>query len=214
MADTITLNALALDNPIVAAQSASKVNYAGERHPNIKTVTFYKTVQTLADANDLQYNNLYLPSLLLADEVVNAVAERAASGANVIVTASSNLYEVGKIESRFHLSPIMLLHKIGVLDLLTLADLSCADNDDLDLIAQHNVKTIILPTYSAGTGNGFAPVIAMLNRGIKINIGTGSGFNPTHSLELEAKYLSVTTAGLMHEQNILSNKAALALTFL
>ncbi len=156
--------------------------------------------------NTVANGNIFIPSL--ADEtdiecafdyLLNNV------GTTAIVHTAFDLEETGIIEARYKLSPIMLLHKIGVLDRCIIAGGVCLDNDDLDLMAQENVPLVLLPTADAGYGHGFAPVCAALRRGIRVGIGTYDGkYNSMHDLDVEANFLRLTANAEMRTQDALT----------
>lgn len=204
------IDSFCLQSPQLSLQSADEVIFAGDSDPKLDGVTFYKTVREKSDVSGAR---LYLPSLCdCEDDVVNAVADASACGADVLIKACYNLEECGKIESRFKLSPIMLLHKIGVLPLVKIVGGVVLDNDDIDLMVQEGTPLILLPTYCAAMGWGFAPVNACMARGLKMRLGTGADKNNSaHSLRYEAEFLSLTASAEMKSPNAFPLDAALRL---
>ncbi len=125
--------------------------------------------------------------------------------ARAIVRAAFDLEESGIIEARYKLSPIMLLHKLGIISNCMIAGGVCLDNDDLDLMAQENVPLILLPTADAGYGHGFAPVCAAIKRGVRVGVGTYDGkYNKTHDIDNELKFLRLVTNAEMSRENSLT----------
>ena len=165
----------------------------------IKIVLPYKT--TLASGvSDVFLNDMLDEDLLgsVCDYIIN-------NNARLIVRAAYDLEEAGIIEARYKLSPIMLLHKLGILGSCTIAGGVCLDNDDLDLMAQENVPLILLPTADAGYGHGFAPVCAAVNRGIRVGVGTyDCKYNPKADIEYELKFLTLSANAEMRAENALS----------
>lgn len=149
--------------------------------------------------------DIYLSSMLDEDLLANACDHIVTSGARAVVRAAYDLNEAGLIEAKYKLSPIMLLHKLGVLDRCEIAGGVCLDNDDLDLMAQEGVPLILLPTADAGYGHGYAPVCAALRRGIRVGVGTFDGkYNKEHDLDREIEFLRLTANAEMRTENALS----------
>lgn len=151
--------------------------------------------------------NVYLDDMLDEQRLAEFCDHIVTSGARAIVRAAFDINEAGKIEAAYKLSPIMLLHKLGVLGSCTIAGGVCLDNDDLDLMAQENVPLVLTPTASAGYGHGFAPVVAAVRRGLKLGIGTFDGkYNTAHDVAYEAEFLRLTANAEMSTENALDNK--------
>ena len=149
--------------------------------------------------------NIYLTDMLDEDAFMSACDHLISSDVRAVVRTAYELNETGMIEAKYKLSPIMLLHKMGVLDKCTIAGGVCLDNDDLDLMAQEGVALIITPTASAGYGHGYAPVCAALRRGICVGVGTFDGkYNPAHELDRELEFLRLTANAEMRVENALS----------
>ena len=151
-------------------------------------------------------DKIFISSLLKAeddlDEIVDYCVEKSAK---VIVCAGDDLYDSGVLEAREHLSPVMFLHKIGLLDRnCSVVGGICLERDDADLMAQVGASLIVCPTYSCGTGRGI-PVISPALGKIKISLGTfDNSFNKSGSIIEEAKTLYLGTAAVMRWQNALS----------
>lgn len=149
----------------------------------------------------------YLPDMCDETALEGFCDYLAATKARAVVRAAYDIREAGVIEARYKLSPIMLLHKLGVLDSCTIAGGVCLDNDDLDLMAQEGVPLVLTPTASAGYGHGFAPVCAAVRRGIRVGVGTFDGkYNAGASLAYELEFLRLTTNAEMSDENALSSE--------
>lgn len=149
--------------------------------------------------------DVYLPDMCDESTLESFCDHIVTSKARAVVRAAYDLRECGIIEARFKLSPVMLLHKLGVLDMCTIAGAVCLDNDDLDLMAQEGVPLVLTPTASAGYGHGFAPVCAAVRRGIRVGVGTFDGkYNANASLDYELEFLRLTANAEMSEENALS----------
>ncbi len=150
--------------------------------------------------------DIYLPTMTDEDLLENACDYIVTTGARAIVRAAYDLNESGIIEAKYKLSPVMLLHRLGVLDKCIVAGGVCLDNDDLDLMAQENVPLIILPTADAGYGHGFAPVCAALKRGVRVGVGTFDGkYNRACDINYETDFLKLTANAEMSTENALSD---------
>lgn len=167
---------------------------------------FYKRVEKVEDCEG--YKNLFLPSLLFENDVINAVADRVSEGACAIIGVSSTLEEVGILDSKVKLSPVMILHKLGILGSVSVCGGVYLDNDDLDLLAQERTRLILTPISSAEQGHGFPPIVAALRRGVRVSLGTGDSNEP---LEEQAKFLCRTARAMMNDPAVLDYDTAFSL---
>lgn len=195
------VNAFCILNPDIAAAECDELVYCG--------------CATIADDSIKRYDlfdnavssDVYLPDMCDESALERFCDYIVTSKARAVVRAAYDLRECGIIEARFKLSPIMLLHKLGVLGMCTIAGAVCLDNDDLDLMAQEGVPLVITPTASAGYGHGFAPVCAAVRRGIRVGVGTFDGkYNANASLAYELEFLRLTANAEMSQENALSEQ--------
>lgn len=194
------INAFCTADPVAAKAKCDNLIFCGEQfeRSGVISVPQYSAAVKSGD--------IYIPSL--CDETVldEALDYLLNSGARAIVRAAYDLDETGIIEARYKLSPVMLLHKIGVLSACTVVGGVCLDNDDLDLMAQEDVPLVITPTASAGYGHGFAPICAALRRGIRVGIGTyDNKYNKTADLDREIEFLRLVTNADMSMEDALSD---------
>lgn len=167
----------------------------------IKIVTPY--TKTLASS----VKDIYIPDMLDEDLLENACDYIITNNAHAVIRAAYDLEEAGIIEARYKLSPIMLLHKLGIIGNCTIVGGVCLDNDDMDLMAQEGVPLVLCPTADAGYGHGFAPVCAALHRGLRVGVGTFDGkYNKTADLDYELKFLELTANAEMRTENALSSE--------
>ena len=151
--------------------------------------------------------DVYLNDMLDVDLLENACDYIITNNVRAVIRAAYDMEEAGIIEARYKLSPIMLLHKLGILGNCVIAGGVCLDNDDLDLMVQEGVPLVLLPTADAGYGHGYAPVCAAVHRGIRIGIGTFDGkYNPNADLDYELKFLTLTANADMRTENALDNQ--------
>ncbi|MDE7108048.1 MAG: hypothetical protein K2O39_06965, partial [Clostridiales bacterium] len=66
-------------------------------------------------------SNIYLPDMSDEDLLENTCDYILSNNARAVVRAAYDLTEAGIIEARYKLSPIMLLHKLGILGQCTIA---------------------------------------------------------------------------------------------
>lgn len=88
------------------------------------------------------------------------------------------------------LSPVKHLKNYGLLnEWLIAAHAVHADNDDLNILAEHNVKIAHCPRSNARLQNGLAPFSKMVEHGITVGLGTDSlASNDDLSLISEAQF--------------------------
>lgn len=166
-------------------------------------------ITTIEEFDGTARGDIYLPSMLDFDLLEKACDAIFDNGVRAVVRASYSLEETGIIEARCKLSPVMFLHKLGILGMCTIASGVCLDNDDLDLMAQENVPLVLLPTADAGYGNGFAPVCAAVRRGVRVGIGTFDGkYNRSASPDAELRFLTLIANAEMHAENALGDDEA------
>ncbi|MBD5131598.1 MAG: hypothetical protein HDT28_03245 [Clostridiales bacterium] len=197
----MTINALCTANALTAKKYCDKV---------FTTEVINKdgfVVLNQDFATDSIIGDIYLNDMLDEELFVLACDRIMTANCKAVVRASFDLDEAGKIEAKYKLSPIMLLHKMGVLGNCTIVGGVCLDNDDLDLMAQESVPLILLPTTDAGYGHGFAPVTAAVRRGIRVGVGTFDGkYNKAHSIDYELEFLRLTANAEMSWENVLSDE--------
>lgn len=137
-----------------------------------KGVEVYSYVES---KSDLKGDKICLSSLLLPDSVLDACIEYVLEKkCKFMVRACEDLYTSGLVESRYKLSPIMLLHKWGLLENATVVGANCIDRDDIDVMAQSNASVVFLPSYSLGKGYAIPPVNFVCG---KLPIAFGSADN-------------------------------------
>ncbi|MCX4312369.1 MAG: hypothetical protein OSJ83_00720 [Clostridia bacterium] len=196
------INALCTANGEVAKPHCDELIYCGENPPSGCRGVY-------APFGTANGGDIYVPTLV-GDDVVEEVCDYILEhGCNAIVRAAYDLEEAGLVEAKYKLSPIMLLHRMGVLDRCVIAGGVCLDNDDLDLMAQEGVPLVVTPTASAGYGHGFPPVCAALRRGVRVGIGTFDGkYNKSHDIKNEIEFLTLIANAEMRTENALTEEHA------
>ena len=162
-------------------------------------------IQYVTDKSGLSGDRICISSLDMPDDVLDACIEYAfEKKPKLYVRACEDLYGVGLIESRFHLSPIILLHKMGLLDQnCTVVGAVHLDNDDVDLLAQSGSSVVLCPTMSCGYGYGFPNVMPLLGK-VAVSLGSGDNrYNASGSIIQEAKTLLLGTNCIMRRKDAL-----------
>lgn len=197
------INAFCTASPERAVEHCDRVFYCGDAESGSGSTTYARfSIDTTAE-------RIYLPSMADEGDFEAFCDHIVSTKATAMVRASFDLEEAGLIEARYKLSPIMLLHKMGVLDRCTIVGGVCLDNDDLDLMAQEDVPLVVTPTASAGYGHGYAPVCAAIRRGIRVGVGTFDGkYNAKHDLGYEMTFLRLTANAEMRTENAVTDAEA------
>ena len=85
-------------------------------------------------------------------------------------------YEVQQVKERYGTTPVRLLAKEGLLrDHLVTVHTVWVDDEELDLLAEHDVGVVHCPNANAFLGDGIARVPEMLRRGIRVALGPDGG---------------------------------------
>lgn len=172
----------------------------------MKQVETYKLV---GRAEDVNAERIFLPSLQ-DESVVDAVTERVLGGeTKLIVAANRNLDEIGALEARFHLTPVQILHKLGLLERCTVVGGVYLDRDDVELLSQEHTPLVLCPTCSLGYGDGF-PHVSALDGKVDFYLGSGDGaFNCGHSILRELRALILGSNCEMRQRDSFSVDALL-----
>ena len=161
---------------------------------------------------DLIGDKICISSLLLSDDVLDACIEYVLSKkCKFMVRACEDLYESGLIESKYKLSPIMLLHKMGLLENATIVGANYIDRDDVDLMAQSNASVVFLPTQSLGKGYGIPPVNFVVDK-LPISFGSGEGvYNKNGDMRKEANLIRLLCNEQARKENAISEEKLFSL---
>lgn len=111
---------------------------------------------------------------------------------------SEGLTEVEDCLKKYGKTPVALLDEIGFLDDETiLAHCVQMRDDDIDIISKSGATVVTNPVSNSKLGNGFAPIVAMKDKGINVAIGTdGCASNNTLNMFREMGILSIFHKGL------------------
>jgi formimidoylglutamate deiminase len=106
-------------------------------------------------------------------EAIGAYA--AAEGLPLHVHADEQPREIEECLSEHGVRPIELLARTGCLGpATTVVHATRADESELDLLADVGARVCVCPTTEANLGDGYAPVEALVERGIAVCIGSDS----------------------------------------
>ena len=161
--------------------------------------------------SDLVGDRICLSSLLLPDDVLDACIEYVLEKkCKFMVRACEDLYTSGLIESKYKLSPIMLLHKMGLLENATVVGTNCIDRDDIDLMAQSNASVVFLPSYSLGKGYAVPPVGFVKDK-LPISFGSGdNSYNASGDMRKEAYITRLLCNEQARKENAIDEKTLLS----
>lgn len=124
---------------------------------------------------------------------------------------SESTFEVETSISKYGKTPVEFLSDIGFLDDKTiLAHCVKLSKKDIHLIKKYNSSVVTNPASNAKLGNGFAPVVDMLNNGVNVCLGTDSvASNNTLNMFREMGLLSLLHKALLNNSTILSSSDVL-----
>lgn len=130
-------------------------------------------------------------------ELYREAAEKAKSwGVKVCSHVAETFYEVEQIRERYQMTPVEWLDSLGALseDFIAIHAVHLSDHDK-EILAERNVGVIHNPHSNMMLGSGICPVPELLERGIRVGIGTDSASsNNTLSVLMELQ-----TAARLHK---------------
>jgi 5-methylthioadenosine/S-adenosylhomocysteine deaminase len=145
-------------------------------------------------------------------ELVRCLVRETEGLDNVVhVHASETEKEVGECRKRHGKSPVGHFHSLGLFGGSAIAA-HCVwvDEEDLDLLARDGVTVALNPISNLKLGSGVAPVKRMLEKGIRLAIGTdGAASNDSLDLFQEIKLTGILHKGVNHDPTLLSPTAVL-----
>ena len=138
---------------------------------------------------------IYTCSVRLLEQAMEEAKKR---GMLKHIHLSESETEVKDCFDKYGKSPVELLADIGFLDDRTLlAHCVQLSDEDIDILRSSGAHVITNPASNAKLGNGFAPVLAMKERGINLCIGTdGPASNNTLNMFREMGLLSLIHKGI------------------
>lgn len=119
-------------------------------------------------------------------------------GLRLHIHVSESRNEIENAKKQYGASPVEYLARIGLFDVPTVAA-HCVhlSERDMDILAEKNVNVVTNPVSNCKLANGFAPIPALLARGVNVCIGTdGAASNNTLNLFREMGFVSLVHKGV------------------
>ncbi len=146
-----------------------------------------------------------------------AVADLAAyakeRGLRVQVHVSETRLEHEECKERHGgLTPVRYFESLGLFDCpTTAAHCVWVDDGDIEVLARRGVFVAANPASNMKLGSGFAPVSEMLERGVRVCLGTdGMASNNNHDMMQDLYLLALSAKGAACDPTAISPKQALA----
>lgn len=128
--------------------------------------------------------------------IVSEEAKKNHMGIHVHLSESES--EIQQIKEKYGCSPIEMADKNGLFDVPAIAA-HCVQitESDMDILRKKHVSVVTNPASNMKLGNGFAPVPAMLEKGINVCLGTdGAASNNSLNLFHELSFLTLIHKGV------------------
>lgn len=124
---------------------------------------------------------------------------------------SESVFEVETAIKKYGKSPVEFLSDIGFLDSNTiLAHCVKLSDKDIELIRNNNSSVVTNPASNAKLGNGVAPIVDLIDRGINVCLGTDSvASNNTLNMFREMELLSLLHKAVHNNSTTLSSSTVL-----
>lgn len=146
---------------------------------------YVETLHGSADGRILMDYNIhaeYTSNPQVCADIAKIVKEK---GLRLHLHASETKSEVEECRERHEgMSPIKYFESLGVLDVpVTAAHCVWVDDEDIDIMVEKGVFVACNPASNMKLGSGFAPIAKMLDRGVKVCLGTdGMASNNNHDM--------------------------------
>lgn len=124
---------------------------------------------------------------------------------------SENEKETKDNYDKFGKSPIKHVYDLGIFDVPTTAA-HCVhlSEEDMDILAEKNVSVIYNPGSNLKLGNGFAPVVRLMEKGVNVALGTdGSSSNNNVNMFEEINLAAIVNKGINKDPTIIPAITAL-----
>ncbi len=128
--------------------------------------------------------------------IVSEEAKKNHMGIHVHLSESES--EIQQIKEKYGCSPIEMAERNGLFDVPAIAA-HCVQitERDMEILKEKNVSVVTNPASNMKLGNGFAPVPAMLEKGINVCLGTdGAASNNSLNLFHELSLLTLIHKGV------------------
>ena len=106
--------------------------------------------------------------------------------------------------------PVTWLNQLGILDENShIVHAVWVEDDEIDLLAENNALVVHCPVSNAVLGSGIAPIGKMLQRGVRVRLGTdGSASNDTQDcIENMKMAICLARAGFLDAGNLTNDQA-------
>lgn len=136
--------------------------------------------------------------------IVSEEAKKNNMGIHVHLSESES--EIQQIKEKYGCSPIEMADKNGLFDVPAIAA-HCVQitESDMDILRKKHVSVVTNPASNMKLGNGFAPVPAMLEKGINVCLGTdGAASNNSLNLFHELSLLTLIHKGVNRTSQCIS----------
>lgn len=134
-----------------------------------------------------------------------------ATGSLVTMHLAESPFDVTEAQRRFGMRDIPFAAATGLLgpDLLAVHCVQC-DEQDIELLAEHDVKVSHNPCSNLYLGSGFAPIPRMQRRGITVGLGSdGPASSSNHSMLQAMKFAALIHKGAARDAEIMTAEKAL-----
>ncbi len=151
------------------------------------------------------------PYLCAPELLTEAAAIARANRLPLVIHLSETRKEVHDLQERYGARPVQHLANLGLLDANLLA-CHCVvlSDDEMDLLAEHEVKVSHNPESNMKLASGVSPVIELIDRGVCTGLGT-DGCSSNNNLDLFAE---MDTAAKLHKATSLDPTVMNAATVL
>lgn len=136
--------------------------------------------------------------------IVSSEAKKNHMGIHVHLSESES--EIAQIQEKYGMSPIEMADRNGLFDVPAIAA-HCVQitENDMEILKARNVSVVTNPASNMKLGNGFAPVPAMLEKGINVCLGTdGAASNNSLNLFHELSLLTLIHKGVRRTPQCIS----------
>ena len=144
--------------------------------------------------------------------IVRAYSELCkAHGGRMHIHLSETQREVDECIARYGKSPVAWFEELGTLDSPTAAAHCVAVSDeDIAILKRHGVNVIHNPTSNLKLGSGFAPIRAMMDKGINVTLGTdGTASNNNLNMFEEMHLAEIMHDGYHNDPTLISTQEVL-----
>ncbi|MCX7884931.1 MAG: amidohydrolase [Caloramator sp.] len=117
---------------------------------------------------------------------------------SVHIHLSESKREVEENYEKFGKSPIKHVYDLGIFDVpVTAAHCVHLSDEDIDILKEKNVSVVYNPGSNLKLGNGFAPVVKLLQKGVNVALGTdGSSSNNNVNMFEEINLSAILNKGV------------------